>query len=29
VNEANPAAVALFEDAGARRVGSDLELVLH
>lgn len=29
VNEANPAAVALFEGAGARRVGSNLELVLR
>lgn len=29
VNEANRAAVALFDGAGARRVGSNLELVLH
>ncbi|MEV4056279.1 GNAT family N-acetyltransferase [Amycolatopsis sp. NPDC049688] len=29
VNETNPAAVALFEGAGARRVGSNLELVLR
>ena len=29
VNEANPAAVALFEGAGAHRVGSNLELVLR
>ncbi|MET9002961.1 GNAT family N-acetyltransferase [Amycolatopsis sp. Hca4] len=29
VNEANPAAVALFEGAGARRAGSNLELVLR
>ncbi|MFB9687898.1 GNAT family N-acetyltransferase [Amycolatopsis plumensis] len=29
VNERNPAAIALFEGAGARRVGSNLELVLR
>ncbi|HET6705701.1 GNAT family N-acetyltransferase [Amycolatopsis sp.] len=29
VNEANPAAVALFEGAGARRVGGNVELVLR
>jgi ribosomal protein S18 acetylase RimI-like enzyme len=29
VNEANPAAVALFESAGARRVGGNVELVLR
>ncbi|SED39515.1 Acetyltransferase (GNAT) domain-containing protein [Amycolatopsis tolypomycina] len=29
VNEANPAAMRLFEGAGARRVGSNLELVLR
>jgi hypothetical protein len=29
VNEANPAAVALFEGAGASRVGNNLELVLR
>ncbi|EOD70237.1 GNAT family N-acetyltransferase [Amycolatopsis vancoresmycina] len=29
VNETNPAAVALFEGIGARRVGSNLELVLR
>ncbi|WP_086845588.1 GNAT family N-acetyltransferase [Amycolatopsis kentuckyensis] len=29
VNEANPAAIALFEGAGARRVGGNVELVLR
>jgi ribosomal protein S18 acetylase RimI-like enzyme len=29
VNEANPAATALFESVGARRAGSNLELVRH
>ena len=29
VHEANTAAIALFEAAGARRTGSNLELVIH
>jgi hypothetical protein len=29
VHEANTAAIALFEGAGARRTGSNLELVIH
>ncbi|MER7002021.1 hypothetical protein ABT297_03105 [Dactylosporangium sp. NPDC000555] len=29
VHEANTAAIALFETAGARRTGSNLELVIH